>query len=668
MLKNITCRLARRVTKSRSFSAICAVATKPFCFLCFVLCLAPSLTAAGRTQTLQQTAPPPEPVLSSDTILVDQNQHGCRAGGKDYTTALDCAFAKALRYTASSHHPVEIRLTEGTFDTARGLQMSSDVVQSVSIVGAGKGEFGGGGTVLRLISPIAQAVIYYPYLNSTQTAGFWSNLHLQGFTVDANALAPGCLDLEALRVAHLEDLSCTGATGEEAWVRIGALPKQSGGVVPDGYNGASFQVIASDLFVYHNGMAPEAEIKADLSHGSVQHYEVLHPGQFRESGQVPVLLKRTFGGKAPCRVMPQGLSGQVVADAQHPEFYRLAGVSQLSGGEGCSDDLGVIAVDMPAARYGFEIFATDSSFYDLTDDSLGREAGISDRGSGGTTFVHAHVWNTWGGLELWGDESVISPELDSEYGYGIRFRWGKGSAVLNPTFVYLRHPAYNDMVEYLFDPDATDMTIAQEACGLVDPNPGHMQFAWVDRPTGLEYGALTGSDFHQGYPLALPHGLHTSGLSFCSDRQASEKAVQVHSKSLAEAGSERRLFWTATHVTNRPVSFLVAEFPSDRQPPSLPSLRVTTEVSTARGTLAEQVFHIAVPGTIPGVAICSQQATKPGLIEISTDASDMHRTKVYLTVRSGASISVLVDMVTDPEIYLEPPVAVRLPAGALPCR
>jgi hypothetical protein len=290
------------------------------------------------------------------------------------------------------------------------------------------------------------------------------------------------MDLYALRVAHLTDLSCTGATGQRAWIRIGGYGEEIGGTVPKGKQGLAFQVMASDLFVYNGTTGPGAVVKAVVDHGVVTGYRIEDPGIYRQPSQVAVLLKGRTAGDSACEAMPTGLRGMLIADPQHPGLRKLFRITAETPGSGCSPNLHVAVPDLPPASFGIEIAATDSTFYDLTDDGVGAIAGIVDRGSDGTVFYHPHAWNVVDMFDAWGHDSLVDPEIDSVYAFGIRMRYGDSTTITRPAFIYLPHAAYAAVGDFHFDRESRNTRIVDPVCLSRNPNEGYTQLSGVSGP------------------------------------------------------------------------------------------------------------------------------------------------------------------------------------------
>ncbi len=588
----------------------------------------------------------------------------CTVRGVAYTTRLDCAFAHARDWSEQAQQAATVELASGIYETKTGLQMSGNGGPAVNIKGTGKGEFQGG-TTIKLIAPLTTAVLTYPFLSPDRQSGYWSDLHLESFSIDANGNAPMCMDLYALRIAHLSDLSCLGATGSRAWIRIGGYSTEIGGTVPKGLQGLAFQVMASDIFLY-NGGGPGATVRPRVVDGRIAEYVIESAGLYRNQARAPVLLKGSTAGDVPCAVSPSGLEAQLVEDDAHPGMRKLLRITSATSGSGCKSLLHLAVPDMPQAQYGFEIAATDSTFYDLTDCSVGTVAAITDRGSDGTVFYHPHGWNVTDMMDAWGHDSIVDAEIDSIYEYGIRVRYGEFTTITRPSFVYLKDPAYDASGDFFLDEGSRNTRIVDPVCLSRQPNQGYARFASRGGAFLPGYGSTRWPE-GEFWPGPRPIGLAVEGDRPCGPYPKLAPGLSVQDGfGPGEAVRGRELEWSATNRgTTAATPFLLAVLPASAGAQDSASLRLTL-AGGRLGAIPSEITATLVQGSPfhsswrrPG------QSEPPKLARLQAYRQRDGRVNLYVTLAAQASVTVKIDLVSDPEILLIPQPQQFEPAGTL---
>ncbi len=589
----------------------------------------------------------------------------CTVQGITYQTRLDCAFAHARDWSEQTQQGATVELGSGVYETRTGLQMSMQGGPTVNIKGAGKGEFQGG-TTIKLIAPLTTGVLTYPFLSPDRQSGYWSDLHLESFSVDANGNAPMCMDLYALRVAHFSDLSCMGATGPRAWVRIGGYGADIGGTVPKGMQGLAFQVMAQDIFVYNNGAAPAATVRPRVVQGRIVDYTIDSQGQYRNQAHAPVLLKGPMAGDVPCAEMPKGLEAQLVEDGLHPGMRKLARITAASSGAGCKSPLHVTVPDMPQAQYGFEIAATDSTFYDLTDDSVGTVAAITDRGSDASVFYHPHGWNTADMMDAWGHDSIVDAEIDSIYAFGIRVRYGESTTITRPLFVYLKGPEYDAAGDFYFDEGSRNTRIVDGVCPNRPPNEGYARFASRGGAFLPGYGSPRVAD-DQPWPGPRPAGLIVEGSLSCGTAAKLEPGVSVQDGfGAGEAVRGRELQWSATNRGKTAATpFLLAVLPAATETQGNAALRVTLAGGGLGAVSGEMTAMLVQSSRFSYNWRASGRGGTSKSVRLLAHRQANGRVNLYAAVAAEASVAVKIDLVQDPDILLMPEPGQGVPAGML---
>jgi hypothetical protein len=462
---------------------------------------------------------------------------------------LDVAIAAALQVILEDKTPVELHLGIDTYDTCSGIQMPKTATRALSIVGAGKGEFGKA-TVLRATCPV-NAVITFPNLPSGQ---YWSNLELSHFTIDGNGMANSCMDLGALRVSRLEDISCTKAIGQDHWVQIGNLDQVKGEY------GSGFQVMVNDLFVFNNATSSLqwARVQPEVTNGSFDKVEILDGGKYRQTGTVPVILMGYGAGKDPCAQMPKNMMAHLDRDPNSKDgFNKVVSVTQDSPASGCVGPIYAQIPDIPAAKYGIKLAVTDSTFYDLTVDSAGRSAAIANLIGGDNLFIHAHAWQTPVLFESAGNDSWEAPECDNPIHYCFAFR-GKGAQVVGPSFYWSQNKSQlvAGSGAYYSDSQASRTQIVQENCGpILQDSGGYQRFVSTSGPLSIgapefnsKFIVLSGNDCVTA--AQIPHAV-TVG---------SERVESAMSGLLLNG--ELHNFSISTHDASSAFSFLLASLPT----------------------------------------------------------------------------------------------------------
>ena len=589
----------------------------------------------------------------------------CTVHGVLYQTRLDCAFAHARDWSEQTQQVATVELGSGIYETRTGLQMSRQGGPTVNIKGAGKGEFQGG-TTIKLIAPLTTGVLTYPFLSPARQSGYWSDLHLESFSVDANGMAPMCMDLYALRVAHFSDLSCMGATGPRAWVRIGGYGEDIGGTVPKGLQGLAFQVMAQDIFVYNNSAGPAATVRPRVVGGRIAEYTIESAGTYRNQTHAPVLLKGPVAGDVPCAEMPKGLEAELVEDSAHPGVRKLARIASASPGSGCKSPLHVTVPDMPEAQYGFEIAATDSTFYDLTDDSVGTVAAITDRGSDASVFYHPHGWSTTDMMDAWGHDSIVDAEIDSIYEYGIRVRYGNDTTITRPIFVYLKGPWYDAAGDFFFDEGSSNTRIVDQVCPNRPPNDGYARFASRGGAFLPGYGFPRAAK-GQPWPGPRPAGLIVEGSLSCGAERTLQPGVSVEDGfGAGDAVRGRELQWSATNRGRTAATpFLLAILPTATETQGSAALRVTL-AGGSLGAVPREITAMLAQGPRFSYAWrISGRGEAVKLVRLEAYRQADGRVNVYAALAAETSVAVKIDLVQDPDILLIPEPEQSAPMGAL---
>ena len=468
------------------------------------------------------------------------------AGGK---SQVDVAIAAALQWIAQNNKPAELDLGADIYETCTGVQMpASGPYRALTIIGVGKGEFGKA-TTLKATCAL-KAVVSFPNLPAGQ---YWSNVELRHVTVDANHMAESCMDLDTLRVAHIEDISCTGATGSDHWVEIGNTDRSNG------KHGTGLQVMVNDLFVYNNatGAAQWAKAQVQPSNGSLGSFQIINGGSYRQSGSVPVVLMGYGGGATPCAHMPSAVTAHLQPIPGSPDkFSTVSSITQSGQASGCAGPIYVQVPDLPAATYGIKVAVTDSSLYDLAVDSVGTTAAIVNFLGGEDVFVHAHAWQTPVLFQSYGADTWISPECDNPIHYCFAFK-GKGAVVINPAFYWFERTSTQlaGSGAYFSDTSASDTQISHEFCGI---NPqdsgGYQRFVSASGPLAIgSPGFNTKFSVLDGRDCTSPEQL-SSAISVSSKRV--ESAVDG-----ALLNNELRNFSALTHDGTSSYAFLLASLP-----------------------------------------------------------------------------------------------------------
>lgn len=600
--------------------------------------------------------------LSTHRAFATSNESpDCMIDGVRYETSFDCAVGRARLWSKQVHGSAVVELESGVNETKVGLQMSFSGGQTISIRGNGKGVFAGGST-LKIVSALTTAVISYPYLAPEQSSGYWSDLHLESFTIDANGKAPMCMDLYALRVAHLQDLSCSGATGARTWVRIGGYGSDIGGTVPKGMQGLAFQVIASDIFIYNNTAGPGADVIARVENGRIGGFSLQQSGQYRQPSTAPVLLKGARAGSRVCDVMPQGLEAHLIEDPAQPGMRKLASITSQTSGSGCAPDLHVAVPDMPPALYGIEIAATDSTFYDLTDDSVGISAGIVDRGSDGSVFYHPHAWNVRTMFEAWGHESIVDPEIDSVYQFGVRVRYGDSTVITRPAFIYVKHKAFEAAGDFFFDEGTSNTRIVDPVCLNLDLNEGYAQLSGPISQSYKAGGFVSPWTSHEKFQS----GLQLAHNRSCRPVRKLDNGVTAQTFSFAEgeASGRRISFFVQNRKTTPATPLLVAVLP-----PAAAEHTMSARFELQGGRFGE--MPVEVQATLVNSAVLpfrwklSGPQRQLSCAHLIAYRQEDGRIDVYAALAGNSSATINVDMVQSPDILLAQEATQAVPTGKL---
>ncbi|HUO59768.1 MAG TPA: hypothetical protein VMU24_03805, partial [Candidatus Acidoferrales bacterium] len=285
---------------------------------------------------------------------------GYSASGQN--TALDNCWADVVAYYNANASPTtsvvaDVHLPAGVLPTKYGLQIpvpsGANLPLTPRIFAEGKGEFGVG-TTIQLTSAISTAVISEPWLPKSLNGGYWSNTVMRGFTVDANNLAPSCLDVYGQRFGVFEHISCMNAAGGDHWMAIGDVDQAYGGQVPSGYQGIGLNTFVDDVFVYANYTASYATVAVSLN-GDALSFVVTNGGSYRNAGPLYVNVVG-FGNGAmsvPCTTMPSGLQANMTYNSG-TGFYQVSSITAASYGSGCSGTVYASIPGLPVsgARYG----------------------------------------------------------------------------------------------------------------------------------------------------------------------------------------------------------------------------------------------------------------------------------------------------------------------------
>jgi hypothetical protein len=468
------------------------------------------------------------------------------AAGK---SQFDVAKDTALAWIASTSAPAVLQLGDDIYTTCTGVQMPTSPIKALSIVGQGKGEMGKGTTIKASCS--LKAIINYPALPS---GNWWSNVEIAHLTLDGNDQAQSCMDLEALRVSRIEDISCTKAIGDDHWVQIGD-PNP-----PKGIQSTGFQIMVDDLFVFNNATAATqwAHVQPSVQAGSLSGYSVTDGGLYRQKGTAPVQLIGYGAGSQPCKVMPTGVLAHLEPDpGTKGAMNRVASITQDTPGSGCTDAIYAHVLDIPKAKYGIQLAITDSTLKDLTVDTVGTTAAIASMIGGANVFLHAHAWQSPVLFQTAGNDVWIAPECDLAVHYCFVFK-GRYSSVTDPIFYWSRSndPAFQGSGSYFSDVSGSDTQISSEDCGgNLQDSGGFQQFVAPEGPLELgsqsfakRFAVLGGRSCHSA--THLPQGVSVESARVGSAEQGVLLNGELHNFSVATLpGSSMQMFLIANLPT-----------------------------------------------------------------------------------------------------------------------
>ena len=420
----------------------------------------------------------------------------------------DVAKDAALTWIARMGAPAVLELGQEIYPTCTGLQMPTTPVRALSVIGQGKGENGRGTTIKA--SCAMGAMLSFPPLPG---GNWWSNVEISHLSLDGNGLAQSCMDLEALRISRIEDVSCTKAIGPHHWVQIGD-PNQ-----PKGVQTTGFQVMVDDLFIFNNATAVTqwAKVTPVLQGGAITSFDLASGGAYRQTGTVPVLLTGYGSGSQPCKVMPTGVVGHVEKDSASPyALNHVVSVTMATGGSGCVAPIYAHILDIPKAQYGLQLATTDSTLKDITVDTVGTTAAIASMIGGANVFIHAHAWQSPVLFQTVGNDVWSGSECDLPLHYCFEFR-GRRSSTSNTIFYWSKSndTAFQGSSGYLAGPSALDTQISMEDCGTnLQNSGGYERFVGPNGPLELgspefakRFNVLGGRDCHSS-PAAAGRGDH----------------------------------------------------------------------------------------------------------------------------------------------------------------
>lgn len=410
-------------------------------------------------------------------------------------TALDNCWAAVVTYYNANASPTNqvvatVYVPSGLNQTCFGLvaptPTGTNLPLTLRLKGAGKGEFGVG-TKIQASCSMSTPVVDEPWLSvSTPYSGYWSDTVAEGFTVDANNLAPKCWAFYGQRFGHFAHMSCENATDTYAWGVISDVATQYGGQVPSGYQGQGLNVTVDDVFIYANYTAAYATITATPSAGALT-FGVTGGGSYRSPLPLYVFLSGNQNGTAsqPCATMPTGLQANTTYNAG-TGFYQVTSITATTYGSGCSGTVYAVVPGMPAngAQYGLVLANTDSTYKDEQNDGVGIQAGLYHNPGGANTIIHPHPWGMPYGIKDFGQNTVINPEFDTNFGAGMIFAYGLGTKVFSPKFVW--PPTFTQQAGaggYYFPVNAGggittgQITITGEDCGTGQTFGGYNRFS-----------------------------------------------------------------------------------------------------------------------------------------------------------------------------------------------
>lgn len=361
--------------------------------------------------------------------------------------ALDNCWADVVSYYNANASPsnqvvATVQIPSGVNTTCYGLiaptPSGTNLPLTLRLLGGGKGEFGTG-TTIKASCSMSTPVVDEPWLSaSTPYSGYWSDTVAEGFTVDANNLAPKCFAFYGQRFGQFDHLSCENATDTYAWGVIGDVATQYGGQVPSGYQGQGLNVTVDDVFIDANYTAAYATITATPSAGALT-FGVTGGGSYRSPLPLYVFLNGNQNGTAsqPCATMPTGLQANTTFNAG-TGFYNVTSITATTYGAGCSGTVYAVIPGMPAngAQYGLVLANTDSTYKDEQNDGVGILAGLYHNPGGANVVIHPHPWGMPYGIKDFGQNTIINPEFDTNFGAGMIFAYGLGTKVFSPKFVW----------------------------------------------------------------------------------------------------------------------------------------------------------------------------------------------------------------------------------------
>ena len=585
------------------------------------------------------------------------------------STQCDAAWSSLLSGTTLGTS-ASLTLPANTSTTNSGFSLPSGGPFSITLNGQGTGEFHGGST-LQATAALTAPVVNIPAYPTSQSNDYNSNAHLANFTIHANNQPVACLAAYGIRASTFDNLSCLNSQATRSWVNIGGLASSIGGPVASGYNHGGFQDFVHNLFIFNNGYAASAQLTVAPASGviSSSSFTIVNAGNFRQPGPIPIYLKGATAGAVLCATPPQNVRGVLTYNSS-TGLYNLTSVTVGTNGTGCNAaTINAFAADQPPAQYGFEINTTDSTTYDVQNDSVGQSAGIIDRGSLTSAQYHSHVWDTNVGLSLWGNDYQDFPEIDSVYGIGIDFAYGTGSIISHPAFIYPASPtgthAFDSVADYQVEAGATQMVITDSQCETINPNPGYVQL--LDNTSGtpvakdVGYGVKNASLSAAGIPspMALPQGMVMRNAPPCSAAPTYQSGVFVDSVPDWSTKADRQLTFSAGNLSaSTATPFLVAElYPYTNGKFNRSSLRITLTAGTSQGQLVNPFLdEITLGNTGSGLVYVHYprgNSALNGSAYIQAYTQTNGAVNIYLVLATMGAGVVHIDQVSDPDTHLE---------------
>lgn len=421
----------------------------------------------------------------NQTFDVNGSPSTCTYLGITWNTKADCAYQAAIAYISANQVGAVLHIdAQGPYPINQQVLIPAltSTWQTLSILGDDAEA-----SALNLMTPLSSGTPFVGHPDNAQLGRY----RIANVRFNANGNATACMDLFGTNLSQVENVTCTGYTGDQSTyshaVQFGDTPSNG--------NPGSFQTnTITNLQIIGSSANPTTQATATANwSGSALTFSITNGGAgYNSATAYPVVrgygfLDPTTSFPTPCTTMPSNYAVTVVAGI----VTAITPSNDYANCSGTFFNIRVIALPKNgnyAVNYALLCRAcTDNNFVHVTTGSAGIFGARIEQG--GNMFFHFHPISSIIGVQDYGASKWYGTELDSNWD-GMQL--DSASQVFGSDFVFNKAPAtgwYDNAVGYFLNSSLTPGVTGATVHGV----------AMYQQPTTF-------------YPLEQPAGPTTSGI------------------------------------------------------------------------------------------------------------------------------------------------------------